>query len=381
MSNRDYNMLLKLKIELLLNGLNFSDTEVQDYLVTVSNGSKEASHGLFNYHDTNKFVPNEIIAEYNGNKIRIETRSNKNSKFTLYIKNDSLYLNYEDIEINIIVDKLPNFLNKLSPLGVPLKKYVNIMGKDCLRIYPKLHCDFDRPDIKCKFCGVNAIKDSLNDDVLLSEYLWAFDIANEEYKPNYIFMSTGTHFNIEEYVFFEKLIKEIKKRKNGTILLKNTVFVPAQNIPLNLINKFYNIGLGMISINIEIWDEILFKDLCPGKEKIFGRDKYIEMFDTLCSRYEKGFVKTNFVLGLESIGTLKEGIEYLAKKGCFSSGTIFYPTPGAILNKDYQNKNIDYYIEVYKFIYEMAKKYDLKIPWSKDNRISGLEWDIQEYEV
>ena len=25
-------------------------------------------------------------------------------------------------------------------------------------------------------------------------------------------------------------------------------------------------------------------------------------------------------------------------KGCFSSGINFYPTPGAILNKDYQNK-------------------------------------------
>lgn len=381
MSNKDYNLLLKLKIELLLNGLNFSMSDVQEYLETVSNGSKEASHGLFNYHDTNKFVPNEIIAEYNGNKIRIETRSNKNSKFCLYIKEGNLYLNYDNIEINIIVEKLPEFLNKLSPLGVPLKKYVNIMGKDCLRIYPKLYCDFDRQDIKCKFCGVNALKDSLNDDVLLSEYLWAFDIANEEYKPNYIFMSTGTHFNVDEYSFFEKLFSEIKKRKNGEMLLKNTVFVPAQNIPLNLIDRLYKMGLGMISINMEIWDKELFKKLCPGKEKIFGRENYIEMFNILCDKYKKGFVKTNFVLGLESIDSLKEGIEELAKKGCFSSGTIFYPTPGAILNKKHQNEDINYYIDAYKYIYEMAKKYDLRIPWAKDNRISGLEWDIQDYEV
>lgn len=381
MDSKDFNVLLKLKIDLLLNGLNFSNPDVEEFLVDISNGSKEASHGLFNYHDTKKFVPNEIIAEYKGNKIRIETRSNKNSKFNLFIKDNNLYLNYDGIKINILVDKLPNFLNKISPLGIPLKKYVNIMGEDCLRIYPKLHCDFDRADIKCKFCGVNAIKDKFDDTTLLSEYLWAFDIANEEYKPNYIFMSTGTHFNVDEYAFFEKLFNEIKKRKNGASLLANTVFVPAQNIPIELIDKLYDIGLGMISINIEIWDKNLFKKLCPGKESIFGREKYIEMFDLLCNRYKKGFVKTNFVLGLESIESLKDGIEFLAKKGCFSSGTIFYPTPGAILNEDYQNKNIDYYIEAYKFIYEMSKKYDLRIPWSKNNRISGLEWDIQEYEV
>lgn len=379
--DKDYNMLLELKIELLLNGLNFSSEEVEKYLETVSNGSKEASHGLFNYHDTKKFVPNEVIAKYNNKTIRIETRSNKNSIFNLYINKNKLYTKYRNCEIEIIIEKLPDFLNELSPLGFPLKKYVNIMGKDCLRIYPKLHCDFDNPDIKCKFCGVNTSKDNINDEILIKEYLWAFDISNDKYKPNYIFMSTGTHFNVKEYYFFEKLLSEIKKRKNGEVLLKNTVFVPAQNIPLDLIDNLYKLGLGMISINMELWNKDLFKKLCPGKEKIFGREKYIEMFDYLCKKYKRGFVKTNFVLGLEDIETLKVGIEELAKKGCFSSGTIFYPTPGAILNKDYQNKDVNYYIEVYKFIYKMAVKYNLRIPWSKNTRISGLEWDIQEYEV
>ena len=379
MKNDSYNILLKLKIDLLLNGLNFSDNNVEKYLEANSNGNKEASHGLFNYHDTKKFVPNEIIARYEENEIKIETRSNKNSKYSLFERDNILYLKYDDKEIKIIIEKLPSFLNLISPLGIPLKKYVNIMGKDCLRIYPKLHCDFDVPSIKCKFCGVNALKDSMDDDTLLSEYLWAFDKANEEYKPNYIFMSTGTHFDVEEYNFFERFFNEIKKRKNGEKLLNNTVFVPAPNISLELIDRLYKLGLGMISINLEIWDEELFKKLCPGKEEYFGRKEYIKMIKELCSKYKKGFVKTNFVLGLESIDSLKEGIEELAKIGCFSSGTIFYPTPGAILGRESQNLDTKYYIEAYKYIWKMSKKYDLRVPWSKDNRISGLEWDIQEY--
>ena len=369
--NRDYNILLNLKVELLLHGLDFSAKEVEEYLDTVSNGSKEASHGLFNYHDTVKFVPNEIIAEYNGNKIRIETRNNKDSKFKVYFNGNGLYINYNNIEISVIVEEIPAFLNELSPLGVKLKKYVNIMGKDCLRIYPKLHCDFDKKDIKCKFCGVNALKDTLDDDTLLAEYLWAFDIANEKYKPNYIFMSTGTHFNEEEYCFFERFFKEIKTRKNGDVLLKNTVFVPAPNIRPELIDRLYELGIGMLSINMEIWDKDLFKDLCPGKEEVFGRDNYIKMISECCQKYRKGFMKTNFVLGLESMDSFKEGVEELAKMGCFSSGTIFYPTPGAILDRSYQNDDVNYYLEAYKHIYEMAKKYDLTIPWSKDIRISG----------
>lgn len=379
MKKEDYKLLLCLKVELLLHGLDFSETKVEEYLETVSNGSKEASHGLFNYHDTNKFVPNEIIAEYNGTTIRIETRNNKESKYKVFFKEDNLYINYEDTNIKIIVEELPEFLNELSKEGQKLKKYVNIMGKDCLRIYPKLHCDFDRPDIKCKFCGVNAKKDTMDDDTLLSEYLWAFDIANEKYKPNYIFMSTGTHFNEQEYYFFKRFFEEIKKRKNGENLLKNTIFVPAPNITSDLIDTLYELGIGMISINMEIWNKEKFEELCPGKVEVFGRDNYLKMINECCKKYRKGFVKTNFVLGLEPIESLKEGIEELAKIGCYSSGTIFYPTPGAILDRTYQNTDINYYLEAYSYIYKMALKYNLDTPWSKDIRISGLEWDIQEF--
>lgn len=373
------DLLLRLKVELLVNGIDFSEKETMDWLKQFSNGSSEPTHGLFNYHDSKFFVPNEIVAHYGTKSIKIETRNNKKSKYKLKIRDNRAFLVYDDYEIAIEVKKNMEFLNYKSPLGYPLKKYVNIMGENCLRIYPKLYCDFDNPKYKCKYCGVNAKRDDLTDDELLSEYIWAFDIALKEYSPKYIFMSTGTHLNTDEMDFFLRLFSHIKNTIDGQEILKNTVFVPAPNISCEYIDEIYEMGIGMISFNLEIWDENLFNKYCPGKRHFFGRQHYLDLIEYCAKKHGKGSVKTNFVLGLEPLSSLEDGIETLAKIGCYSSGTIFYPTPGAELGEDFQRKDVDYYIEAYKFIDKMATKYNLRTPWAPENRISGLEWDVKDY--
>lgn len=372
-------LLMKLKVDLLVNGINFSTDDTIKWLKQFANGSLEPTHGLFNYHDSKIFVPNEIEAKYKGQSIKIETRNNKKSPYKIEIKDNKAYLTYKKDVFEIEVKKNPAFLNYISPKGFPLKKYVNVMGENCLRIYPKLYCDFDKSNLKCKYCGVNAKRDDMNDDELLKEYTWAFDTAYKEYSPKYLFISTGTHINNNEMDFFIRFFDYIKNSlgNKGKELLKNTVFVPAPNISLDFIDKIFEIGVGMISFNIEIWDEDLFIKYCPGKQQYFGRQHYIDLIKYCAKKYGIGSVKTNFVLGLETLDSIKEGIKQLAKNGCYSSGTIFYPTPGAELDESFQEKNVDYYIEIYKYINEMAEKYGLKTPWAKENRISGLEWDVK----
>ena len=371
--------LMRLKVALLINGINFSTEETSKWLEQFANGSIEPTHGLFNYHDSKIFVPNEVEAKYKECSIKIETRNNKKSPYKIEIENDKAYLTYEKIKFEITVKKNPTFLNYKSAKGFPLKKYVNIMGENCLRIYPKLYCDFDNQKYKCKYCGVNAKNDNMTDEELLKEYIWAFDTAYEEYSPKYIFMSTGTHLNTDEMKFFFKFFDHIKNNlgNEGINLLKNTVFVPAPNISLEFIDKIFEIGIGMVSFNLEIWDKELFSKYCPGKQHYFGRQHYIDLIEYCVKKHGIGSVKTNFVLGLEPLNSIKDGIEEMAKIGCYSSGTIFYPTPGAELNENFQEKNVEYYIEIYKYINEMAEKYNLKTPWALENRISGLEWDVK----
>lgn len=372
-------ILMRLKVELLINGINFLTEDTLKWLEQFANGSLEPTHGLFNYHDSKVFVPNEITAKYKGYSIKIETRNNKKSPYKFEIRDNKAYLIYKENKFEIEVKKNPAFLNYKSPKGFPLKKYVNIMGENCLRIYPKLYCDFDNPKYKCKYCGVNAKNDNITDEELLKEYIWAFDTAYKEYSPKYIFMSTGTHLNTDEMGFFFKFFDHIKNSlgKTGEDLLKNTVFVPAPNISLDFIDKIFETGIGMISFNLEIWDKKLFADYCPGKQHYFGHKHYIDLIKYCVEKHGIGSIKTNFVLGLEPLNSIKEGIKELAKIGCYSSGTIFYPTPGAELNESFQEKNVEYYIEIYKYINEMAEKYKLKTPWALENRISGLEWDVK----
>jgi hypothetical protein len=373
------NELIRLKIDLLLRGIDFSDTQFKEYLENSIKGNNiDPSHGLFNYHDTKSYVPNEIILRIDSDTIRVETRSNKESIYKAKIKNKKPVLIIGDTIYETIIVERPECYSLVSPCGRYLDKYINLMGKDCLRIYPKLNCDFDNEKYKCKFCGVNAKSDRLNDNDLLNEYLWAFRKAYDIINPKSMFISTGTHFDINYINFFIKYFIEINKYTNNKLLSK-TVFVPSPNILFHDIDRLFCLGLGIISFNLEVWNNDLFTKYCYGKEKYFKRETYIKLIKYCSNKFGFGKVKTNFVAGLDEKYDLINGIKYLGQLGCFSSCTIFYPTPGAQLGKSFQNLDIDYYIDVYKSIYETAVKYNLSIPWTKETRISGLEWDIVDY--
>ena len=103
-------LLMRLKVALLINGINFSTEDTAKWLEQFANGSLEPTHGLFNYHDSKAFVPNEIEAIYDGCSIKIETRNNKKSPYQLEIKDNKAYLIYNDNKFEINVRKNPDFL-------------------------------------------------------------------------------------------------------------------------------------------------------------------------------------------------------------------------------------------------------------------------------
>lgn len=85
--------------------------------------------------------------------------------------------------------------------------------------------------------------------------------------------------------------------------------------------------------NLECFNKKIFKEVCPGKDRLYGYDRIIDALKYSVRIFGKGRVRTNFVLGSEPLGGLIEGVLKLAKEGIVSDYTIFFPRPGSLWSR------------------------------------------------
>lgn len=134
--------------------------------------------------------------------------------------------------------------------------------------------------------------------------------------------------------------------------------------------RLYEGGVTVYNPNIEVWDERLFKILCPGKEKYFGRDEWIRRMLKAVDIFGVGNVSPNFVAGVEmaqpmgfkdvdeAVRSTREGFEFLMSHGVIPHPDTWCIEPQSALG-GHPPVPLDYYIKMNKAWYETWLKYAL----------------------
>lgn len=126
---------------------------------------------------------------------------------------------------------------------------------------------------------------------------------------------------------------------------------------LSVIEKYREAGYEHIATNLEIWDENIFKTICPGKEQLCGgRKNWIEALKEEVSVFGKGNVRSIFVSGIEPKESILEGIEYLASIGVIAVPSIWKPCIGSAL-EGHRSPETEWHQDVIKRTYNIYKKY------------------------
>ena len=89
-------------------------------------------------------------------------------------------------------------------------------------------------------------------------------------------------------------------------------------------------GINQIQYNLEVVGEDMFRQMCPGKldYNVF-RSRLLEAVEVMGF----GHVRSNFVLGLQPVDQLIEGVAALAENGVVADYSIFQPKRGTPLEK------------------------------------------------
>jgi len=125
---------------------------------------------------------------------------------------------------------------------------------------------------------------------------------------------------------FEPVVRQISQRYPG-LPIAVEITPPAD---LGWINRLAEAGVSSLMMNLETWDLEKRREIIPGKDELCPRDLYLRAFARAVGVLGSGKVSTCFVVGTESLASLREGIRTVVQLGVIPSplaGRYFEDVP------------------------------------------------------
>ncbi len=244
------------------------------------------------------------------------------SPFELKAENDSLKLYFINEFIADVDVKPEDEVRKKKTSSGQAVRDICLLATDRVRVQHSCNCDFVRHSVGCKFCEVEDHEFSFDfNDICESIDLY----KSSDYKFRH-FLIGGRSDSCDKE---SKSIVDIANYINRDC--KYPIYVMCvPPFSTNVLDAYYKAGVTEIAFNIEIWDRELAKKWMPGKGAI-PLSRYLEMLKYAVTLWgSTGAVRSSFVVGLEPMSSLLEGIEKICSIGAAPILSVFRPIPGTI---------------------------------------------------
>ena len=226
----------------------------------------------------------------------------------------------------------PTWYEKRTTTGKPMRRVGTLQGT-YLGVYPAKVCEYwtEKPQrANCKFCsvGLNLGVDDA-DEKSVSEVLEVVRVARRESGITYVDFNTG-HYSGDTYL--DILEPYIRRIKSETGLLVGVQTPPHHD--LRRYDALREIGVNRVSFCFEIFDPCLFKEVCPGKHREYGLERYLEAVRYCASlgakgpRQEPWVTNGEIIAGLESPESSIRAIDWITSVGAIPTVCVFRPLAG-----------------------------------------------------
>ena len=241
-----------------------------------------------------------------------------------------------------------------------------------LGIYPTKVCDFWTGDQKenCKYCsvGLNLGADDAPDKTT-EEVLETVKAARLESGITYVDFNTGHH---EDESYLDALEPMIRRVKQETGLLIGVQTPPHSD--LSRYDRLRDIGVNRVSFCFEIYTESRFKEVCPGKERYYGLDRYLKTIDYCASlgkakSFEPFVTNGEIIAGLEPPESTIAAIDRIVSAGAIPTVCVFRPLAGTAYSR-LDPPKLEDMIPVFRHLYEACTTHNLPIGLAPNINVS-----------
>jgi hypothetical protein len=320
-----------------------------------------------------------------------DTLIRRGTPYTLDAIDGSLWLldGEEPVE-EVFFMPIPDYFGKKTSRGTPMLKMATARFPGCLFIRLYDYCHFWEEKAPCRYCSFakSSVKgESAFSPEGLEDLRETIDEAlKEDSRWSVLFLSGGSdprgdspyEKTVDEYV----KVLETLQRSFGTDKIHARVVASA--FPRDQLIRLKEAGAVTYEPHIEVWDEKLFEWICPGKEKYFGRQYWIDSAIEGVEIFGRGNVCTQFVGGVElaepngfktmeeGLESTLEGVEFFARHGVASSFFILWVVEGSIFYAQKQKPApLEYHVRLAKGIRDIQRKYNLNMDFNNYRCSSG----------
>lgn len=359
MNNQEY---LELKAELLTNGIDATPKA----LVNVGSKHKEQNHGLFgwDFEDHANIALPDDFALPDGTIVQF--RRNRHSNYVVDLANDELILrNGKNDLCKVEWLPRPRFYDYETSSNSKMVKIGQIGGADCLFFCYQNYCSHFSKNEQCLFCNLVATSKTYNSVLKKKATEDIGEVAKAAFSEGNVkhVLLTGGCFNHQKEIeLVSGIVKSISEhtgfgRVPGTIL-------PSPAKTKDEIQKYYDSGIKAIGFSMEIWDEKLYRAICPGKSSSVSHETFINSIKNAVEVFGEGNVYAVFVMGLESKETFLQGVKTIAGIGANIVPFVWSPNPGSKL-EGHRAPTSKWYIDTVKEAADIVS--EAKVPSGTEN--------------
>lgn len=305
--------------------------------------SKEFAENQFQYGYSSEFVkkfeniPAEIILPQ---EVIVGIHLKKGSPWSLKTESKDgktclIYKKHKITEVSFVPK--PYFYGKKLSNGISAEKAAVMYGPHILSIFSRGWCYYFQQKKQCKFCSLSPTRKSLGSENVVS---LSTDLAEEVVKLAlshnrkdicYINYSSGSYSDNDAGIISQvEILRRIEKTVPKKV--KQHMLTMPPNNP-KLIKDLLEAGLDSINFAIEVFDEKLFKKVCPGKQKFYGYEKFLKILKEASLIFPKNKVYVNLVGGLEPLDSMCRAFSYFSEIGITPSVNVFHPDPKSDFSK------------------------------------------------
>lgn len=289
----------------------------------------------------------------------------KSSPYRLHKENGRYTLRRDgEVVFEVKLPRRPAFYDRRTKSG-KLMSQIGVLQGTYLGIYPTRLCHYWTlsPRENCKFCSVGlnlgeqeAVEKSVEDvmEVVLA--------ARREAGITFVHFNTGYQ---EGDTYLDDLEPFVRAVHDRTGLLIGVQTPPHPD--LKRYDELKRMGVNNVSFCFELLDESRLPEVCPGKSRFVGLQRYMEAVE-YCARM---FNTTNgeIIAGLESVDWTLKAIDWITCVGAIPTVCVFRPLRGT----DYENQpppKTEDMLPVFSAFYRLCMERNLPVGIAPNVKVS-----------
>jgi ferredoxin len=253
---------------------------------------------------------------------------------------------------DIEVVRMPSWYAKKTKDGTPMSDVFLHEGTNFMHIAYQ-GCGYFQMCEECRFCSTGAKwKDIRPENV--GETAAAAFAENPKYEA---ILGGGTRLGPDRSAIYQsQCLAQIRQRsKKVPVLVENA---PPENDAF--VQQMIDAGASAFSFNIEVWNDALRNEICPGKAKI-SKQRYLKVLEYANDQLGPDKTCSVIIGGLDKPESLLEGAEQLARMGVKPDVIPFKPWDGSAF-ENRQTTSPDEIVMIAEKVAGLMKDYGVN-PW------------------